>query len=90
MYEDASEVFDDTPNAEEWQRLEGVFKDGPAREVILALKRTDNSPQDVASFGTKMRPGSLGGMNSSLLRKEIPFRLELVYEEGLLGRTRST
>lgn len=71
-----------SPTTEEWQRLEEAFDDGPAKEIILALRRTDNSPQDVALFGARMRTGSVGGINTTLLRKEIPFRLELVYTEG--------
>lgn len=70
---------DPSITADEWQKLEDLFKHGPAKEIIKALKRTDNSPQEVVSFGTKMRVGSIGGMNSSLLRAGIPFRLELVY-----------
>lgn len=83
MYEDSSVLAENTPTSEEWKKLEEVFKEGVASNIILALKESGNRPQDVASFNSKMRQGSLGGINSSLLRQGVPFRLEVVHENCL-------
>lgn len=66
----------------EWDKLKSIFKSSSVRTLIEALERTDNSPQDVASFSSRFRTGSLGGMNSTLLRRGMLFRFDLVYEGG--------
>lgn len=83
MYEDSSVLAENTPTAEEWKRLEEVFGSGVAKDIILALKESGNRPQDVALLNSRMRQGSLGGINSSLLRQGIPFRLEVVHDKCL-------
>lgn len=83
MYEDSSVLAENTPTAEEWKRLEEVFGSGVAKDIILALKESGNRPQDVALLNSRMRQGSLGGINSSFLRQGIPFRLEVVHDKCL-------